>query len=289
MTIPASAYRLGLPAWAYPGWRGEYFDGDPSPLASYASVFDAVEGNTTFHAVPDAKTVAGWVAALDTPRGERFRFSFKLPKQVTHAHAPSMETLERFLSVLRPLGDRVGPFLVQFPSRVDAAALTRFEPVFERVAEAGTALVEVRDPALFAHPERLAPILDRHGFSRAMLDSRALYAGDPTHPDVAAALHKKPDLPVLEHDGRALALVRLILHPDPATNSPYLDEWAGRAAALIGAGVDLTMMIHCPENGWCPPFAADFHARLRTACEAAGVAVPPALPSWPVPTQGSLL
>lgn len=288
-SMHAPPYRLGLPAWAYPGWRGEYFDTEPSPLASYASVFDAVEGNTTFHAVPDARTVDGWVRALDSARGQHFRFSFKLPKEVTHAPRPSLETLERFLSVLRPLGERTGPFLLQFPSRVDAAALARFEPVFERVARAGTALVEVRDPALFERPELLNPMLDRHGFSRAMLDSRALYAGDPAHPDVAAALHKKPDLPVLEHDGRELALVRLILHPDPATNAPYLDEWAGRGAALIGEGVELIMMIHCPENGWCPPFAADFHERLRRACEARGTTVPPPLPAWPVPVQGSLL
>ena len=49
-------YFLGLPAWAFPGWKNRYFIDAPSRLASYASVFNAVEGNTTFYALPTADT-----------------------------------------------------------------------------------------------------------------------------------------------------------------------------------------------------------------------------------------
>ena len=33
-------YRLGLPAWAFPGWKDRYFSDRPSPLASYTARFD---------------------------------------------------------------------------------------------------------------------------------------------------------------------------------------------------------------------------------------------------------
>ena len=162
--------------------------------------------------------------------------------------------------------------------------------MFERIArEPAGAVVEVRHLGFFDDPATLGETLDRHGLARVTLDSRALYAGDPSHPDAAGALHRKPDVPVLEHDGRDAAFVRLILHPDERANGPWLDEWARRAASLMGRGVDVTVIVHCPNNDRCPGFAVDFHERLRAACREGAVAVPPPLPDWPVPQQGSLL
>ena len=61
---PALGYYLGLPAWAFPGWAGEYSPVGGSALAHYARVFNTVEGNTTFYRVPDAQSVARWNAAV---------------------------------------------------------------------------------------------------------------------------------------------------------------------------------------------------------------------------------
>ena len=60
-------YNIGLPAWAFPGWHGRYFNTTPSALASYASVFNTVEGNTTFYHVPDERTVANDIQLLTSP------------------------------------------------------------------------------------------------------------------------------------------------------------------------------------------------------------------------------
>jgi len=54
---PALGYRLGLPAWAHGAWQDLFFHDKPSRLASYATVFNTVEGNTSFYHVPDRKTV----------------------------------------------------------------------------------------------------------------------------------------------------------------------------------------------------------------------------------------
>ena len=285
--MPDVPYRLGLPIWAHPGWASRYFEREPSPLASYARVFDAVEGNTTFYGIKDRATVESWRRAL---AGTDLRISFKPPMAVTHSASPDLAALEDFLERIAPLHEHLGPYLLQFPSRVGPGALARLEPVFERVArEPAGAVVEVRHLGFFDDPATLGGTLDRHGFARVTLDSRALYAGDPSHPKAAAALHKKPDVPVLDHDGRASAFVRLILHPDERVNGPWLDEWAARVADLIGEGVAVTMIVHCPDNDPCPAFAADFHERLRAACRERAIAVPAPLPPWPVPQQGSLL
>ncbi len=275
-------YRLGLPAWGFAGWRDRYFADVPSRLASYARVFNAVEGNTTFYRIPDADTVARW---RDAVNGQDFAFSFKLPREVTHDQRPDLAALDRFLDAIAPLGDHVGPLLVQFPASVDAAKLGRFDPVFDSVGARHRFVIEVRHRRFFTDPVELAPWLERYGAGRVVLDSRPLYLGDMSHPDVVRALHEKPDVPVVPAVYNGLAFVRLILHPDRVSNRPYLEEWADWAASYLADGVTTWMMIHCPNNLYCPSQAGEFHETLRRRV---GDASMPALPPWPVPQQDSL-
>ncbi len=287
-----SHYHLGLPAWAFPGWQGQYFDDRPAVLGSYASVFNTVEGNTTFYRVPDRKSVDSWARAL---AGSDFRFCFKLPQQITHERhmargaAGATGVLEEFLSAIEPLGDHVGPLLVQFPASADISRLEHMEPVFDRIAHHHRAVIEVRHPEFFTEPERLEPVLARYGFGRVILDSRPLYQGDTSHPEVQEALHEKPDVPVLPKAYNGVTLIRLILHPDPAGNDYWLNGWAGRVSRMLKQGLSVWMMVHCPNNQHCPPMARDFHERLRSEVAALGLPPIPALPAWPVPQQGSLL
>ena len=119
-----------------------------------------------------------------------------------------------------------------------------------------------------------------------MLDSRPIYEGDRTHPDVLDALHEKPDVPVLDTVYNELALVRLILHPDIESNARYIQEWAAKLDAWIRAGISCWMMIHCPNNLHCPPLALQFHEALHSRL---GADTLPALSGWPVPQQQTLI
>ncbi|MFK8082151.1 MAG: DUF72 domain-containing protein [Granulosicoccus sp.] len=252
-------------------------------LASYASVFNSVEGNTSFYHVPDVKTVDGWVKALE---GHDFQISFKLPRTVTHERRPDMQDLMLFLNRIKPLGEHIGPFLIQYPDWAGIVQLRRSKPVLDAIYDNGRAVIEVRDPALFSDPEILEPLLGHYGFGRVMLDSRALYKGDRFHPDVLAAVHEKPDVPVLGTVYNKLAFVRLILHPDGLKNSIWINEWAERTALWLQEGITPYIMIHCPNNAYCPLFAEQFHKALTLKFN--GVRLPD-LPAWPVPQQGQLL
>jgi len=274
-------YHLGLPAWAYPGWKDRYFSDSPSRLASYVGVFDTVEGNTTFYRVPDEKTVLRW---RDAVAGRRFRFCFKLPREVTHEPRPDLGVLDRFLTAAGPMAPHRGPFLVQFPATMAPPDLETYEPVFERLREHGRFIVEVRHPAFFDDPGALESVLERWAAGRVILDSRPLFEGDRQHPELLSALHEKPDVPVIPTVYNGVALVRLILHPDLVSNRRYIDKWAEQTAAWLGDGVTVYMMIHCPENLHCPPLALDFHDTLRRLVP--GLA---ALAPWPVPQQRDLL
>ena len=281
-TDPA-AYRLGLPAWAYAGWRGRFFDNQPSALASYARVFSAVEGNTSFYRIPDADSVSRWREALT---GRDFRLCFKLPREVTHESRPDDRALGRFLAAVEGLQEWLGPLLVQLPARVGPASIDAIASLVDAPPTGWPKVLEVRHPAFFDQPQRLESVLERSGAGRVMLDTRPLYRGDLSHPEVRAALHEKPDLPVLGQVYNGLMFVRLVLHPDLDSNTEYLQFWARRAADCLRRGDELYMMIHCPNNLHCPVLAERFHRLLRAEDPDLDIG---SLPGWPIPQQARLI
>ncbi len=276
-------YFLGLPAWGFPGWTGQYFprpSSGESSLSLYARVFNTVEGNTSFYRVPEPDTVRRWTEAV---AGNDFRFSFKLPRTLTHEARPDRRDLELFFSAMEVLGDNQGPFLVQLPASVGPDDLPRLERLFAALPSEWRYVLELRHPGFFSEPELVEPLLARVGAGRVMFDSRPIYQGDSDHPEVLAARHKKPDVPLLDTVYNDIAYVRLVLHPDAATNGKWVDEWLDRCAAYLAEGHALYFMMHCPNNQHCPEFAADFHAALR-----ARVPALPSLPPWPLPQQAAL-
>lgn len=283
MNFADMPYRLGLPAWAYPGWKGQYWTDSPSTLANYSRIFHTVEGNTTFYGVPGPRSVAGWKNAV---AGRNFEFCFKPPRTVTHSRPASREDLTAFLRAIEPLEQQVGPFLVQFPATVGPANVGAISAVLERLPRDRRCVVEVRHPEFFSNPARLEGLLERFRAGRVVMDTRPLYQGDRQHPEVLRAMHEKPDLPVLPAVYNNLVFLRIVLHPDPRYNQQVMLEWAQKVAGYIDEGYETYVMIHCPNNLHCPQFAQDFHALLA---EQPSMAQLPAFPAWPLPMQGSLL
>eukprot|EP01035_Chromulina_nebulosa_P065281 gene65281-biopygen47819 len=104
----------GLPiiataAWSIPKTVAHRFAPEGTALARYASVFDGVEINSTFYRRHRPSTFARWAESVP----ERFRFSVKLPRQITHLSA--MRDIgvlfAEFLEDIAPLGNRRGPLL----------------------------------------------------------------------------------------------------------------------------------------------------------------------------------
>ncbi len=276
-------YHLGLPAWAFPGWTGRYFNSTPSTLASYASVFNTVEGNTTFYHIPDVATVDNWRQSVIN---EPFKFCFKLPRTVTHQATPNLHDLDLFLNRIEPLGKHLGPFLLQFPATVGPAQLPLLHSLIARLPQHYRYTLEVRHDDFFNQPQLLEPLIERYQLGRVIMDTRPVFRGNRHHPEVTAALHDKPDLPVLSQVYNGLVFVRLLLHPDLTSNNAYLDQWTGRIAQALNAGCECHMMIHCPNNQHCPALALDFHRRLQQRTLSEPLAP---LPGWPVPQQHDLL
>ena len=274
-----ASYHLGLPLWGLSAWVGNLYRSGTRQseyLSEYAKVFNSVEGNTTFYQVPSADSVERWREA--TPAG--FEFCLKLPSVITHAHRLHSvgALLTEFFARVEPLGDRLGPFMVQLPAGFTPAELDLLLGFLRSLPSAFRYAVEVRHVSFFDNGSirrRLDEGLHEAGVERVIMDTRALRSGDPNHPDVRNALHDKPDVPVREVALTHFPVVRFIGHPDSDVNSPWLDRWAERVSSWLSEGKHPYFFIHCANNLYAPRFAKAFHERLfRAVGERVGTLAP---------------
>lgn len=105
---------VGTQGWLYDDWAAAFYpEGTSSAdtLRLYGRAFDSVEVDSTFYAVPSARTVRGWVER--TPPG--FTFTLKMPREITHERRlrEPEPVLGEFVARVRGLGDRLGPVLIQ--------------------------------------------------------------------------------------------------------------------------------------------------------------------------------
>ena len=120
---------VGTSGFAYKEWKGIFYPEDlpdKEMLAHYAGRLPAVEINNTFYRMPTEKLLLGW--ATQVP--ERFRFSIKASRRITHQKklADAAEETEYLLRTVSVLADRMGPILFQLPPylRKDDALLASF-------------------------------------------------------------------------------------------------------------------------------------------------------------------
>lgn len=114
---------IGCQGWNYADWitaaAGEtvfYPRGTRAGemLELYARVFQTVEIDSTFYAVPSKVTLESW--KQKTP--DELRFSLKLPQSVSHENllrAGGFAVLHEFCANVRALGDKLAAVLVQLP------------------------------------------------------------------------------------------------------------------------------------------------------------------------------
>ncbi len=272
-------YGLGLPIWGSRSWHGSLYSRDAKAsdrLGEYASVFNSVEGNPTFYAIPTPQRLAAWAA--QTPPG--FGFSFKVPRAITHDRGlvdAEVET-RMFLDALDAARSRLGPTMLQLPPRFGRAQLPTLAAYLDTLPRWLDVAVELRHPTLFSEQwvTDVDALLAEHGADRVVLDSRPLRASAVHEPEAEKARQRKPDLPVWPQQLGDQPVVRLIADPDLPANAPWLEEWADRFTAWIAEGRRPVLFIHLPGDTGAPQLARTWHAMLRERGAPVG-----AMPPWP--------
>lgn len=271
---------LGCPVWSFKGWVGNFYPEGAKPaefLREYARRLTAIEGNTTFYAVPAPKVLAAWVA--ETP--ETFRFCPKIPKAISHGGdlAGRVDRAQAFIEVMDQLGPRLGPMFLQLPPSYSPSRFDDLKAFLEAWPRRVRLGVEVRHADWFVDPagETLNRLLSDLNLARVVIDTRPIRSLDgdeilagSVYQTLLEARRRKPDVPVFTRRTADFFFLRYIGHPRLEVSRPFLDEWADTIAAQLGEGSQVYVFCHSPENLSAPWLCRELHRRV-----ASRTAIPP--------------
>jgi uncharacterized protein YecE (DUF72 family) len=264
-----SKLRIGCPVWACAEWRGTLYTRNAERkdyLAQYAQVFDTVEGNSSFYALPSVAAVARWRA--ETP--EHFRFCFKFPSEITHRSMlrnARVATAE-FLGLMATLGPRLGPFMIQLGPRFSAAYLDVLRAFLRELPGEFQYAVEVRHPDFFdqgANEAALHELLRERDVDRCIFDTRCVHAGNALDSSTVQAQARKPALPLRTLAVGHRPMLRFVGQNDAAAAQPFLDVWVETVVSWLRAGRYPYVFTHTPDDRQAPLLARLLHQRLRLA------------------------
>lgn len=265
------AYFTGCAVWAFKDWVGSFYPSGSKAgdfLRLYCDRMTAVEGNTTFYSRPDAKTIERWANTMPA----QFRFCPKLPQAFSHRGKlmPFVAESHQFLQTLAPLGDRLGPLMLQLPPSYSPAQfsdLREFLAAWPRQQQ--PIAVEVRHLGWF-QPDiarRLTQMLEAMGVGRVLLDTRPIYDGQAEgdeDPQLGSE-RRKPQVPLQPVVTAPFTIIRYISHPSFDLNQPYLDGWVPQIQDWLAADRDVYFFAHCPQEAKSPAIAREVYHRLQQA------------------------
>lgn len=261
---------LGCPMWANALWKGSLYSVETPQaefLKHYATVFNSVEGNTSFYADPDAATIRRWAAMLP----EHFRLQLKIPSRLSHvqhndASTHSAQALSSWWQLLAPLHPVIGLVHLQLPRSTGPAQLDWLEQQLAILRPLTPLCVEVRHPLFFdkaEHELRLNRLLRTYQCERVVLDSRALFSVAANSPAILDAQQKKPRLPVHAVCLTDTPVMRFIGCDDASTNQQYYQPWLSKIASWLDEGKTPYCYFHTPDNRQAPQLARQFARDLQ--------------------------
>lgn len=270
-------YYLGCPGWGLKSWVGRLFPPGTRHdqfLARYAEVFNTVEGNTTFYALPTPDIVARW--RDQTP--DTFRFCFKFPREISHDKllVDCGDEVARFIDRVSPLEQRLGTLFLQLPPRFSPAELPQLRAFLAALPRGIRYAVELRHELFFAggtEEDDAVALLRELEIDMVIMDARGLHSGKSLA--VADVRNRKPNLPVVMRATAERPLVRCVPHESFEAGRHLVEPWATQLATWISAGKQPYFFMHAPDDTFAPENAYAFHAMLRAHVDVGD------LPPWP--------
>ncbi len=264
-------YHIGLTQWGLKEWKGIFYTDaavQEQFLKQYATVFNSVEGNTTFYRAPSPETVLKW--GDQVPDG--FKFCFKFPQGITHykrLKGVESEVLE-FLELFDPIRKKLGPFHIQLSSQFSFNEFDKLEELCELLPPHYHYALEVRHSDFYDRGKkenRLFNLLKANSIDRVTFDTRKLHAIKGGDSSIVAAQKKKPQNPVRFDASSSRPFVRFVGANDIINNEVYLKEWAIITADWIKDGLHPYIFIHSPDTLYAPKIARHFHKLLSNFIE----------------------
>jgi uncharacterized protein YecE (DUF72 family) len=251
---------IAIAGWGIRKEHASLFAAEGTHLQRYASRFDAVEINSSFYGSHQQKTYERWAASVH----DRFRFSVKMPKWLTHERCleDTGPELSRFIREISGLGKKLGCVLIQLPPGLayEPRTVETFFTAF-RARYRGLAVCEPRHSTWFTGAADLR--LEAHGIGRVAADPSCGDYGDQPSASDRVAYFRLHGSPVMYHssytDEYLAALARRIRMRTDRPVWCVFDNTA-RGAATINA-LDLASRLEKAPNDQRQPRLQDSAAR----------------------------
>jgi len=248
---------LGTSSWTFKEWKGLFYP-EKLPakkhLAHYSCIFNSVEVNTSFYALPKATTVQQWMAAV--PEG--FTFSLKFPRIISHEKrlVKCEEETLAYLALVQSFGTAAAPGLLQLPPSFTRAksglTLARYlDWLAEQLHDSFQKLqvaVEVRSRDLMTRP--FAMFLAERGMGLALVDR----LGTEDMRDIWLELADAQQTPLftfirwIGDDKNGPKGNRELSNP----RDTELEGWSTFIQRCYGIGHDIYGYMHNPYEGYSP-------------------------------------
>ncbi|MBZ5535820.1 MAG: DUF72 domain-containing protein [Acidobacteriia bacterium] len=174
--LPSNLH-LGTSSWSSKDWVGVFYpEGTPSAefIGEYARHFHTVEIDSTWHHMPGERMID----SLNRRTPEGFIFSAKVPEIITHKKylVDCDGEMKQFLEVMSPLGEKLGPLVLQFAYvakgkdaheyKTGEEFMGRLRDFLPKLSKDFRYVVEVRNGNWLKPP--LLDLLRTHGVSLAL-------------------------------------------------------------------------------------------------------------------------
>jgi uncharacterized protein YecE (DUF72 family) len=145
-----SQWYLGTIGFSYKDWVGNFYPSSTTQreyLPYYSKIFNSVEIDTTFHAIPRPATVQSWFRI--TP--PEFKICLKTPRIITHELGlkKTEGLMSEFLESISSLKQKNGPILIQLPPRYTQENILEMDIFLSSLPDTHQYAIEFRHPSWY--------------------------------------------------------------------------------------------------------------------------------------------
>lgn len=262
-------YFLGCPAWSNRDWIGNVFRTGATTsdlLREYSRVFNTVEGNTLFYALPPMATVERWMA--ETPA--EFRFAPKFPKAISHERrlANAAEESKAFFKVLDALADgyKLGVSFLQLPPSFNINNLDTLSSYLKALPRDFSYAIEPRHVSWFDegdNEKRLNDLLENLNIDKVIFDARPLFSSEPDDDEEREARERKPQTPLRQVALSKHPIIRFVGKNKIEKNDIFIKDWAPIINKWILEGKRPYIFAHAGNDAFAPFVARRLHQQLK--------------------------
>lgn len=227
--------RIGCAGWNLPRDSTAHFSSTGTYLQRYAGQFSAVEINSSFYRPHRPATYARWAESVPAD----FRFSVKVPKQITHERRlrDAADILDDFLSAVESLGGHLGCLLVQLPPSLPFD-LDVAEPFFTHLRRRyhGAVVCEPRHSSWFSlTSERL---LTSHTVGRVAADPAPQPAAERPAADTGVMYYRLHGSPRMYYSAYTTSYLSGLATLLTSQSSPEREIWCIFDNTAAGAAIE---------------------------------------------------